>query len=199
VCGKPETVEHIISACERYNFSLYLDRHNDVALSIHRTLGHKYGLDFSHWRRKTPQVIENEKVIILWDFAHSTPRGLKACRPDITVYDKQSKSVYLVEVTVPQDELVVQARSDKLDKYEPLIAALSELHKSEGWKEAKQVTVVIGALGTVPEATVSDLMGIGLSETEASKATAHAQRAAVLGTVRVIRRHFRAANSSDES
>ncbi|XP_047488218.1 uncharacterized protein LOC125038695 [Penaeus chinensis] len=70
MCGKRgESIQHIVSECEKLAQKEYKKRHDNVAKKVHWDLCRKHGLQHSDkWYEHTPEgVVENEAVKILWD------------------------------------------------------------------------------------------------------------------------------------
>ena len=69
--GHPETVENIIAGCQTLASDKYLDRHNMAAAQLHLDICKHYNMQVSakQWYEHKPErVMENAKVVVLWDF-----------------------------------------------------------------------------------------------------------------------------------
>ena len=125
------------------------------------------------------KVRESEDVKILWDFNIQTDHVIEHRRPDVVVLDKKEKTCYLVDVAVPGDSRVESKEKEKIHKYQDLARELRKL-----WKVGvKVVPVVVGALGTLPQALEKHLKVIG------SKVKVELlQKTVLLGTARILRK-----------
>ena len=96
MCGKRgESVQHIISECEKLAQKEYKRRHDNVAKKIHWELCKKNGLEHKEkWYEHNPEgVAENEGVKVLWDMNIQCDNVIEARRPDIVIIDKKEKAV----------------------------------------------------------------------------------------------------------
>jgi len=55
------------------------------------------------WLHKPSPVVENSLIKILRDFITQTDRHLPHNRPDIVLYSYQHKTMFLIDVAVPED------------------------------------------------------------------------------------------------
>lgn len=92
VCKKAqETVGHILSACEAYKWTLYLNRHNRILLQLVKAVAMKLGIVIPKELRAPRGTIgwgkmgsENSYVILV-DQCRPTDRRLKERKPDLIV------------------------------------------------------------------------------------------------------------------
>lgn len=94
--SKDETVNHIVSECQKLAQKEYKRRHDTVAKALHWDILRQKGFGpEGKWYEHEPMaVIENDKFKVLWDFTIQTDHKISARRPDIVVIDiKQRKSV----------------------------------------------------------------------------------------------------------
>jgi len=182
-CGTTnETVQHLVSGCTALCDLEYKSRHNKVASIIHWRLCKKFEIDVHKtWYRHEPQpVLENDKVKILWDVNIYTDRVIQARRPDLVVVDKMKKKVTLIDIAIPADKNVIEKEKEKITKYQDLRI---ELQRLWGMK-VRVVPIVIGALGSIPKDLKKWLKDLDLEDADCSAL----QRAALLGTARLLRR-----------
>ena len=96
-CGKRgESVQHMISECEKLAQKEFKRRHDNVAKKIHWELCKKNGLEHREkWYEHNPEgVAENEGVKVLWDMNMQCDNVIEARRPDIVIIDKKEKKLY---------------------------------------------------------------------------------------------------------
>ena len=94
MCGKcGESVQHIVSGCEKLAQKEYKRRHNNVVKKIHWDLCKKHGLDHQEkWYDHIPEgAVENGKVKLLWDMNIQCDNMIEARRLDIVVIDKKER------------------------------------------------------------------------------------------------------------
>ena len=107
---------------------------------------------------------------------------IEARRPDIVVIDKTERKAQIIDVAVPVDKSSKQKQNEKIEKYQNLKSEVMRLWKL---RTAEVTPVVVGALGTVPRDQKKYLDWLELGD----KATRQQiQKAAVLGTARILRR-----------
>ena len=68
--------------------------------------------------RHSPKVIENEQVMILWDFKIQIDKLVLANQPDIVVVDQRTAVV--IDVAIPRDGNIRKKEHEKLKKYQGL-------------------------------------------------------------------------------
>ncbi|XP_041982517.1 uncharacterized protein LOC121735681 [Aricia agestis] len=123
-CHKqPETIQHITGACSSITQTDYKHRHDQVAAIIHQILAHKHNLipEKIPYYKYTPQILlESPDYKLYWDRTILTDKTVHHNRPDITLHDKHSKTVYLVDVAIPNSHNLTSTHITKLTKYTDL-------------------------------------------------------------------------------
>ena len=179
---KEETISHILSECKMLAQKQYkIWRHDKVAQIIHWNLCGRWGFERNgRWYDHTPEpVLESEKVKILWDFKIQTDHKLEHNRPDIVVMNKVNKVCHIIDIACPFDTRVSKKEQEKVEVYQDLKREITRL-----WKcQATIVPIVIGALGTLPKGLQKCLR-----ELEMKDSTELLQRAALLGSARILRK-----------
>ena len=93
--------------------------------------------------------------------------------------DKTKKMCHLIDIAVPGDIRVASKEMEKIEKYQDLARELRKI-----WQvKVKVVPVVVGALGTIPKA-----LGKHLDEIGTNVRVDLLQKAALLGTARILRK-----------
>ena len=149
MCGKRgESVQHIISECEKLAQKEYKRRHDNVAKTIHWELCKKNALEHKEkWYEHNPEgVAENEGVKLLWDMNIQCDNVIEARRPDIVIIDKKEKSCIIVDIAVPADGRVHEKEREKVEKCQDLRREIGRLWQL---RKVQVVPVVVGALGSV--------------------------------------------------
>ena len=108
---------------------------------------------------KTEIVLMNETHEILNNFDIKADQLILTRRPDLVIIsnNKKKRTCRIVDFTVPMDHRVKIKESEKRDKYLDLARELRKLLNIK----VTVITVVIGALGTVPKG-----LEMGLEELE---------------------------------
>ena len=183
LCGqKGESVQHIISACEKLAQKEYKRRHDNVARKIHWDISRKNGLECKDkWYEHEPEgVVENEDVKLLWDVMIQCDNMIEARRPDIVLTDKKEHVAMIIDIAVPADENVDRKEKEKVDKYQDLKREIKRLWKL---KKVEVVPVVIGSLGSVTKGFEK-----WIQKLEIPCDVGVLQKTALLGTARILRK-----------
>ncbi|CAH2068452.1 unnamed protein product, partial [Iphiclides podalirius] len=80
----------------------------------------KYGLverKLPYYKYSPEAVLENDRARLYWDRSIITDRTIVANKPDILLMDRAQSRVFLVDITIPYDENLVKAETDKKTKY----------------------------------------------------------------------------------
>ena len=188
-CGKLGTMKHILSNCglalKRYEW-----RHNQVLRLLYSALkdkvqefndGNPPKIDqgFGRIRFVRPgrgttstarKKIEDPRWSSTWETAADLPGEKKAFpipttkRPDIFMWSKEKKMLELVELTVPFEDNLEDARLRKDERYEQLVDDCREA----GWT-AWHSPIEVGCRGFVGAPVRRWLLKTGFSSQEASK------------------------------
>ena len=96
----PETIEHITTGCPKLAQTIYLDRHNAVASTLHWSLCKQMNFERAEnwWEHQPEPAMENEDYKLLYDFNIRTDKKISARRPDIVVVDKNERRTTLIDV-----------------------------------------------------------------------------------------------------
>ena len=121
-------------------------------------------------------MIDNDRVKILWDHPLRTDRVIRAHRPDLTLIDKVSKKVSLIDVSIPWDSRVEDKAREKIEKYQMEIQRIWEM-------PVEVVPIIIGALGTTPKSLVKNIKKL-----DVHVAPGLMQKSVLLQTAHIIRR-----------
>ncbi|CAG9773702.1 unnamed protein product [Ceutorhynchus assimilis] len=132
VCNlKPETIQHITTACSVIAPKEYLNRHNDVAKIVHSHLCHKSHLIKEippYYKYNPSSVIENESTKIYWDTLIVTDKQILHNKPDILYINKTGKYAFVIDFAVPADSNIINAYTAKVTKYQDLLYELKRIY-----------------------------------------------------------------------
>ena len=183
MCGKcGESVQHIVSGCEKLAQKEHKRRHDNVAKKIHWDLCKRHEI-YHHekWYDHIPDsVVENDSVKLLWDINIQCDNVIQARRPDIVVIDKKEKVCIIVGIAVPADRRVEEKEQEKVEKYQDL---KREIGRMWGIRKVQVVPVVIGALGGVPKE-----FDKWIEKLDIPCNIVDMQKTALLGTARILRK-----------
>ncbi len=152
-CQKaPETLGHILSCCEKSQWTLLKERHDRVLFRVVQELAVFYGIVLPTWMTWGHSgwtgvgVLEGKGVKLVIDVSVPTDGLLTERRPDLIVYLKPTRQVIIFEVACAWDPLIVERENEKRVKYLPLAAELAS--QRPGYKVEVR-PLVIGDLGTM--------------------------------------------------
>ena len=106
MCKKdPESIFHILGACDVLAKREYFTRHNNICRYIHYKILQHFGLQVGeNWfLHNPPEVTMSDKCEIVYDQTIVTTRPVGANRPDIIVKDKIHKKAIIIDVSCPID------------------------------------------------------------------------------------------------
>ncbi|CAH2052194.1 unnamed protein product, partial [Iphiclides podalirius] len=165
--------------------SKYLHRHNLVARILHQELALKYGLverKLPYYKYSPEAVLENDRARLYWDRSIITDRTIVANKPDIVLMDRAQSRVFLVDITIPYDENLVKAETDKKTKYLDLAHEVTDMW---GGVPTEIIPIVVSANGLIPVSLSKHLRRLGLRD---GSLQAQMQKAVLLDTARIVRR-----------
>ena len=87
----------------------------------------------------------DSRVELLWDMTLTMDRDVGSNRPDIVIWDKKERKVYIIDLSCASDSNVKNKENEKITKYSGLRVELAKMWNSE-WIV---VPVVVGGLGAI--------------------------------------------------
>ena len=112
LCGdRDETINHMISECNKLAQKEYKTRHDWVDMVIAWELGNKLKFDHTNkWYMHNPaSVLENDTHKLRWDFDIQADNLILARRPDLIIINKKKKkkrTCKIVDFAVPADHWI---------------------------------------------------------------------------------------------
>ncbi|CAD6191537.1 unnamed protein product [Caenorhabditis auriculariae] len=205
-CGAPsETPQHVVAGCIQYRATLMLERHNQVARNFFYWACRKFEATHVHHTQEVPvESIGLDGTVIWWDRYVATPVKLRHYRPDMIIYRKWTREIFVIEVGVSWFTRLDDQYSMKYQKYAvnstlldtdslpypPGPSLALELQKMYGCV-VRVLPFVIGCGGEVTEKyreTLNLLPGVTTKEVE--DLLVRTQRSAILSTDRIIKAHL---------
>ncbi|KAL1448377.1 hypothetical protein WDU94_008928 [Cyamophila willieti] len=181
---KPETIQHVTSACSHMCQTEYLHRHNQVAAIIHQQICSNLKLleeKAPYYKYKPAAVLESTRYTVYYDRSVITDRTVSNNRPDIIVHDKQQKSAFLVDIAIPNTHNIESTIVEKKRKYTEL---LEEIKKMWHLNHATIVPIVLSATGIIPKSLHQNLQELGVKK----NTFLLLQKAVILNTTRIVRK-----------
>ena len=104
----PETIEHITTGYLKLAQTIYMDRHNAVASTLHWSLCQQMNFERAEnwWEHQPEAAMENEDYKLLYDFNIRRDKKISARRPDIVVVDKNERRTILNDVACARDKML---------------------------------------------------------------------------------------------
>ena len=178
---KTEDIHHVIGSCPKMSLRYYLPlRHDVVAKTIWNTI-----------RKEKSEATEKEEFIeqdgspeYWWNLRIKTGTKLKHNRPDMVIWNHETKTCMVVEITCPLDINVVRKTSEKENIYGPLIRNLQMQHPRYRFKF---IPIVVGATGYVPKNLVENIKELGITDDKVEKTIHTIQTNAINGTVKICK------------
>ena len=119
LCGeKGESVQHLVSGCEKLAQREYKRRQDNVARKVHWDLCKKDGLEHTEkWYGHIPEgAVENEEVKVLWHINVQFDNVIEARTPDIILIAKKERKEIIIDIAVPVDLRVGEKERKKVEK-----------------------------------------------------------------------------------
>ena len=133
------------------------------------------------WYEHAPEdVIENEEVKILWDVMIQCDREIKAKKLDVAVVNKNERSCAIIDMAIPGDIRVGEQEKEKIERYQEIKREIKRMWNN---RSINVIPVVVGALGSTSKKLKKCIVELGVIIN-----TALLQKAALLGTARILRK-----------
>ncbi|XP_060804959.1 uncharacterized protein LOC132902746 [Amyelois transitella] len=187
-----ETIQHITGACSAIAQTDYKHRHDQVAAIIHQNLAYQHNFVKEmtpYYKYKPETILENQKHKIYWDRTILTDKTIYYNRPDITLHDKESRTIYLIDIAIPNSHNIQKTISEKLSKYQELAIELKSQWKAN---TVHIVPIVLSSTGIIPKSLAQSL-----STLKIPLYTSYLlQKATVLNTCRITRKFLSSSSVS---
>ena len=184
ICNEQEeTVFHTLGACRKLSLNLYTSHRHDqiVRILYSETMDTKL-------KGSSPTVSIKGNTETWWNKPISTVNKVPHNRPDIKVWDKETKQCTIIEISVPLDMNAVTKEIKKNDTYMTLINELQQMNPEY---RLTLVPVIVGCLGAVPKTLTSNLLELGISLKESHLLARRLQNATVIGSLKVMKTAMR--------
>ncbi len=173
-----ETIQHVLACCDRLRIPLYLPvRHNAVASVLY----HQLTMTNS---KEIQSVYKDENIELWWDTKIATKPSLPHNKPDLLLWRLNDKKAFVIDVVVGLDVNVEKNYKIKQDNYLPLCIEMKKLYPEFSFEV---IPIAIGATGLVMKKLTNDLERIGIERTELTKVIILSQKAALFGSVKIVK------------
>ncbi|KAI5728961.1 hypothetical protein M8J77_023689 [Diaphorina citri] len=181
-----ESIQHLSGGCSVLAPKEYTNRHNLVGNIIHQELLKKVTSSnktcIPHYLYKPAPVIENENIKICWDIPMQTETNIINNRPDIVYVDKTTNSISIIDITIPLDDNINTAYSNKIAKYEDLRRQFKNIYNTNN---VFIFPIVITTNGLVHKNTLSNLEKLKIKN--ARNVVKKCQKSVIISTTGIIR------------
>ena len=146
----------------------YLPLRRDViAKIVYNALIHKKNLLYGKQDLESPEYIYKEgNLEYWWNISINTATKIPHNKPDLILWDRDEKICQVIEFSCPADINVSRKVKEKVAAYGPLIRNLQIIYKDYRFK---MLPAVVGALGTITNATKESLKEMKFSKIETNK------------------------------
>ena len=173
-----ETIQHILACCDRLRIPLYLPvRHNAVASVLY----HQLTMSNS---KEILSVYRDDNIELWWDTKITTKPTLPHNKPDLLLWRLNDKKAFIIDVVVGLDVNVEKNYKTKQDHYLQLCIEMKKLYPEFSFEV---VPIAIGATGLVTKKLSNDLEKIGIEKNKITKCVILAQKAALFGSVKIVK------------
>jgi len=185
-----EDISHVIAGCERMATRFYLPlRHDEVARSLWNRIRQ---LNNKETAFDSNQNLSEHKDFIdtcnsheyWWNVPVKTCTKVKNNRPDIIVWDHETKRCYILEVACPLDVNVVSKEAEKENIYGPLIRSMQMMYTEYTFTFAP---IIVGASGYVTNNLRQHLINVGFEAKSIPSMIRQLQVLAISGTVKITK------------
>ena len=181
--SKLEDIFHLICSCERLSASLYLPvRHNEVGKTLYNEIIKLK--DDTHQPIIPPPILNTNEIEIWWDIHIRTVPSVEHNKPDIVVWEKDTKTCKIIDICVPLDENVLNQEKKKNDTYVQLAIGLARLYPDYQYKI---IPIVLGATGLVTKSLVKNMKELSFDDARIKQIIPKLQRKALIGTMRIMK------------
>ena len=158
-----------------------------MAAVLHWYLCKKFGFEcddkyYNHMVTKDNKVLENDQVLLLWDFSIQTETRIDHNKPDIMLKNKKEKSCQIIDVACTFNTRVKQKEEEKLEHYNDLKYQILIMWKDEV-KKVVILPVVIRVLGVVSKNFKNYIAALDFEP-----GIQPLQKACLLGTAKIVRK-----------
>ena len=181
-----EDIIHIIASCPIMSVRYYLPlRHDVIAKIVYNAFIHKKNPSYRIRDLDSPEYIHKEgNLEYWWNISIKTATKIPHNKPGLILWDRDEKICQIIEFSCPADINVSSKIEEKVATYGPLVRNLQIMYKDYRFK---MLPVVVGALGTIPNATKESLKEMKFSKIEINKLLRKLQNNSVRGTVKICK------------
>ena len=128
--SQDETVLHALGSCPSLSSNLYKTaRHDNVGQhNVEEIVKQENKESTNRKRPESVTVIGNKEI--WWNMPIKTANKVEYNRPDVVIWNRETKVCHLVEISVPLDINISNRQVVKRDKYMPLVSEMQQLYRN---------------------------------------------------------------------
>ena len=119
-----------------------------------------------------------------WNLSIKTARKTKNNKPDLIIWNSQTKTCQVVEFSCPTDINVSKKVSEKENIYGPLIRSKQLLYPDYKFEF---IPIIVGALGSIPTCLQQGIERLGFTGKESNRIINVLQQKSIIGTVKICK------------
>ena len=186
--SQDETVLHALGSCPSLSSNLYtIVRHDNVEQHIVEEIVKQENKE-STCRKRPESVTVTGNKEIWWNLPIKTTTKVEYNRPDVVIWNRETKVCHLVEISVPLDINISNQQVVKRDKYMPLVSEMQQLYRNYTFQI---IPVIIGCLRAISKSLEQNLQKLGLEDATYKPLIKKLQKTTLLGSVKIIKTFIR--------
>ena len=146
------------------------------------------------WERG--HVLESKDAKLVWDFEFHLRKTTTSRRPDLTLEDKQKKTIWICDMACPQERNIETKMNDKRTKYQQLAFEIRERRKEY---KVVVVPIIIGCLGGGIDKTIREVRRIFENDELAKQIVGTMQKTVLMDSETTLRKIFSGLIQLEES
>jgi hypothetical protein len=161
----------------------YTHRHDNICKQLRLAIYKKHQLTeiTSPWYKYKPQtIIENYEIKLYWNRGIFTDQTIAHYRLDITLVNKTKKTVYLIDVAIPNTPNLEKKYNEKIQNYLPLAEEIKSVGKQNS---VTIVPIIISATGVIPKSLHQSIATLHLDP----NIYISLQKTVVINTITIVR------------
>ena len=186
--SQDETVLHALGSFPSLSSNLYTTvRHDNVGQHIVEEIVKQKNKESTY--RKRPEsvtVIGNKEI--WWNMPIKTTNKVEYNRPDVVIWNRETKVCHLVEISVPLDINISNRQVVKRDTYMPLVSEMQQSYRNYTFQI---IPVITGCLGVIPKSLEQNLKKLGLEVATYKPLIKKLRKTALLGSVTIMKTFMR--------
>ena len=158
-------------------------RHNEVAKVIYYELLREQG-GIDEVKKKPEPTTRTGNIEIWWDKKISVQPPVENNRPDIVLWNLETKKCAIIDICVPMDVNVAREEKEKCDKYLLLSSRLKRLYPDYSFNV---IPIVLGSTGFISKTLQTHLQSCGIKDDRIAPITRKLQRKALHGSMKIVK------------